>query len=315
MKLRLLLLLVSSSVLASTCPDLATARRAYQAGAKEDALAALECLRREYPEDLEVRRMLSDIHWWEGDADRAVSEAAAIDADGELGLAMRRRAARFRLATAFDALWTDGQSGTEQRLDASTRYSGKSRFGIGVARVTKLFQSGIPITAMSYSAEHVSSHGIGYLEARAAISPERNLLPSWSGALEPHAVLGDFDLSVGLGVNRYENATVYWLGPQAQWTLDPFTLTLRLVASSVPEWLWVPQARIEYAFSSMWSARLSGAGGRVLEAPGLLGGFFSTGLDVKYQVLSELALRAGFTAYRGDVRSENRIAFGADWIF
>jgi hypothetical protein len=104
---------------AYACPNLAKARALYSDGKADEALSALRCLEKAYPRDLDVKRLISDIYWWQGNVDEAVSAAREgeklkpWDEDPDTAIHLAERTRPWRLTASGDEVWGDQQNGTE----------------------------------------------------------------------------------------------------------------------------------------------------------------------------------------------------------
>lgn len=310
------------------CPSLSTARDWYFAGRVQDAIAGLECLKKAHPNDLDVRGMLSNVEWWQGNADQSIREAREAEAlnpwenDPELGIRLAERENPFHLTLLGDGVWGSGRSGGEFYSNLNYRLEDRDVVQGGYSHSSRKFGDDSPVLQddnIRIGYIHLEGDRT-YIETFASYSPEHNFSPEVSLGVAPHYVFkDDSDVSFLVGFEHfysYEGSQeVVILSPDWRKSLDLLTLDLRVNLLISSEFIPSVLGTASYRIDPKTSIGASIGGGRGLEAPQLTDSFYTVGAVVTRFLRADFSLNLQCTLYRGQIYSENRVGLGADWFF
>ena len=308
---------------AFACPSLSKARSLYLDGKIDEALTALHCLEKGYPRDLDVKRLISDIYWWQGNVDASLAVAAEgeklnpwlEDPDTAIHLAERLRP--WRLTASIDEIWGDQQSGTEYFGLLDYRFEGRDHISAGFSRVARNYSGGQSYDDRIFRAGYVRLQGKrSYIDTEVTYSPDHAFSAEYSAGVEPHYVLvDDSDVSLLLEYLHYteQNAVLVSPGWRHIFGLWTFQANLKFLVSD--DVLPSVQLSAGYFLSPKTQVSASFGFGRALEGPGLEDSFDAAGGALTQYIDPSLALNLRGSIYRADLYSENRIALGADWFF
>jgi len=303
------------------CGTIEEARSAYERSAQE-AIAILTCIKKEHPEDTAARRLLSDIHWWEGDTDASIAEARELSqipsSQDDLTIHLKKRLSEFSVRGAFAGVWGNNQSGYEISAEGDARYYKKNHVLLGYDRKTRFFQNGSSVSDNIYSATHVGVHGKRvYSEAVFRLAPDSQFSPRYSIRLEPHYVFEDeSDVSLGLQFNHYPSLDAYravlrWLRPY--W--ERWTLGLTIDLNWAPDFIAAGQVIAKFQIDPRTAVRATFGGGRTQEDQNLKADFWNPGLSFEHRVILPLLLRLHGEIYRSSARREERLGIELEWNF
>jgi hypothetical protein len=309
------------------CPSLTAARSWYFDGQQEKAIKALHCLKESYPDDLDVRRFLSDIDWWHGRVEGSIEEAQRAEElnpwtiDPDLAIHLAERTRPFRLTLSADDVWGEGRNGADVVSSLDYRFSGRDHGRIGFSRLSRTFADSNSLTDRVFQVGYVRVQGErSYLDSEVSYSPDHGFSPEYSLGAEPHYVLhDDSDVSLLLKFLHYVNSGAEqevlllapgWRKTYGRWTLNG-SVNILLTEGILPSAL----AGVIYPVLPKTELHFATSGGRALEGPNLPDTFYSLGGGLTRFLRPELSVTLDGSIYRGDLYSENRIGLGADWFF
>jgi YaiO family outer membrane protein len=308
---------------AMACPSLGTAKTFYSQGDTKSALAALTCLEAKYPQDLDVKRLISDIEWWQGDAAVSALEAESAEklnpwqADPGTAIHLAERAHPWRLTATLDEVWGKYQNGPEYLGILDYRFESRDHVHAGYSRLSRNYDDGTGFDDRVFHLGYARVQGTrSYIETDLTYSPDHNFSPQYSVGIEPHYELGDdSDVSLLLKYLRYIPEDALELAPSWRKIYGLWTFTARLILIEADGVLPSLQASAGYFLDPKTEAALSYSFGRALEAPYLKDGFNSAGAVLTRYLNPALAVSLRGSIYRANLYSENRVAMGADWFF
>jgi hypothetical protein len=309
------------------CSSFTAARDQYFSGHEKEAVAALLCLKEKYPEDVDVRRLLSDIDWWNGRIGQSVDEAKQAEAlhpwsfDPDVAIHLAERTRPFQLTLEGDGVWGEGRTGADLSGLLDYRFEDRDHIRAGFSRISRTFPDSNTLNDRIFRAGYARVQGErSYIESEVTYSPDHGFSPEYSIGIEPHYVLkDDSDVSLLFQFLHYTNSTstqeVGLLAPSWRNTYGLWTFSGRvdfLISNDI-----LPSARgsASYPILPKTSVEVFAAGGRALEGIDLPDTFYSLGGAIKRFLRPELAISLQGDIYRGDIYSENRLGLGADWFF
>ena len=311
---------------AFACGTIQQAREAYEKGDVDAARITLRCLKTEHPDDLDVRRLYSDILWWEGDQKKSVFEAvdglqlademSGADPFDERRMHFLDRISTLKLDGNASAIQSDNHSGVDAAMEADYRYSLTDHALFGVYRTSRTYTGDVNISDWRVEGGQVwAISKTVYLESRLEYSPDPVISAQWSVAETPHWVLTDgSDVSLGAKWSHYTTDPVYMLSPAwSRVVFDRFFVGLQEYDIFTYHWLFAGEGFLEYAFSPRVSVRGNVADGSAVEGPGLEGWFRSFGVGASYRVRPNLALVPNVGVYNGELRKETSAGIGVEW--
>ncbi len=315
-------LCAGQAALAKPCPSFEAAKGWYFDGRVGESRAALRCLKESYPEDLDVRRLLSDLYWWQGEVDTSVQEAREaqqlknFNVDRETAIHLTRRASNFSLAGTLEGL-LGAQSGHELHAQLDWRFQRRDHLIGRIARLARVFNGTAAQADSLFGLEYSRVQGErSYILANAGFSPTHVFSPVWSAGLEPHYTLhDDSDVGVEARYSHYVDTDVVLISPGWRHVYGLWTASGRVLLTVAGALLPSAQVSLAYALGASWTPQLSVAGGQALEQAHLQSNFYAVSADVAYQIRPDLVARVLGTIYRATVRSENRIGVGGQWLF
>lgn len=307
------------------CPTFEAAREAYFNGNQAKALSALSCLRKRYPQDLDVRRFLSDIHWWQGKDELSISEAHQIEELGipennhELARHIQKRVSHFTLAGGAQRLWGSNNNGNELWTSLAWRYRAHDALTIGFMRAARVFKDASPVSDRIFSVDHFQGlASFGYLETQATFAPNPVFAPRYSVALEPHVVFSnDWDISLGGRYSVYRDAPdAISISAQVLKSFDYFSFKARGTGVVFHESiLGSGLLQLKIPVGARFTMGPLAATGKTLEGPDLPSRFHSLGAFVSYDLTKSIVAQIDGSAYRAAVRTEDRAGASLEWSF
>jgi YaiO family outer membrane protein len=280
-----------------------------------------------YPKDLDVRRLISDIEWWEGRTNESVQEAKRAeslnpppwDSDPETAIHLAERAHPWRLTLAGDEVWGQQSNGPEFFGLLDYRLEGRDHLRAGYSRLARNYDDG---SNFSDNVFHLGGARVqgerSYIEADVTYSPDHNFSPEFSIGVEPHYdLLDDSDVSLLIKYLRYIPEDAFELSPGWRKTFGAWTYTAHFILVDANGEGFIPsgQLGVFYFVDAKTKLGVSYSFGRALEAPYLVDTFNSVGADVTRFVCPSLSLSLRGSLYRATYYTENRLALGADWFF
>lgn len=318
-----LILSISSSIEAQECESFDHARQKYFEGDYVQAIASLECLLKENPENLDVLVFLSDMYWWESEVEKSILFAQRAQDVGKLrensaaSLRLQKRLKRFRLRLNYTQVETQGRDSYEAFGMLSARYYKKNQIFYSLLRDSRFFNNGPKLSDHIHQFGHSLSAGKHvYLLNSFSFTKDPKFSPAYRYHVEPHFVWKEADYSIGFVYSDYNAVDVISLRLNLRYDFSSqFSSSLGLQFTVEPEQTVSFQNVTELHWSDPFSSRLSLAGGRADEGDSIVTDFFSIGLGLHYFFALGLEGFLEGSLYRSDARDEDRLGAGFELSF
>jgi hypothetical protein len=281
-------------------------------------------LEKKYPRDLDIKRFISDIYWWQGNVEKSVATAEAAeslspwDEDPDTAIHLAERSRPWRLTASVDEIWGDQQTGTEFFGLLDYRYTARDHINAGFSRIARNYDNGSSYDDRVFRVGYARLQGKrSYVETAVTYSPDHNFSPEYTLSVEPHYVLeDDSDVSFLVEYLHFtaENAVEFSPGWRRIFGLWTFKVNVNLLEAGGD---FLPSLQFSAAYFVNPKTEIKGffGFGRALEGPYLEDSFYSAGGILTRYIDPSLALNLRGSIYRADLYNENRVALGADWFF
>jgi hypothetical protein len=310
----------------SACPSYNEARQLFREQQVESAKSALTCIVREFPNDRDALRLLSEIYWQEGDTEKSEAlmekvydQSIQFPEDTELAILATKRISRAAVSAGYQSVWgSHNTHSNEFNVDGQYRYWQKQIFQMGFDRLTRSFQNA---DALSDSIIRVGPvivpHRQVYIETSAAYSPSAKFSPKWKLNAEPHFVFQEgSDISFGTKISFYSEIKTVVFKPSWQRPFGNFfSVGLSSDIEVSPDVTVAGGGWVEWDSKKGLTTKLNVSGGKTDDGDGVIDAFVSYSADVGYRIFIPFSIHLNGAIYRGKNRDEERLGGGLQWLF
>ena len=207
--------------------------------------------------------------------------------------------------------------GLEAHGELDWRFLGRDHVIAGYQRLQRIFL-GTPAAIDSlFNFEYSRLQGErSYTLFKAGFSTTHVFSPVWTAGIEPHYTLHD-DSDIGLEArySHYVGQEVALAAPSWRHVYGDWTTTVRVFITVAGSVLPSALGSVAWAMHPRFEPRFTVAGGKTLEQVNLTDKFHSLAGELGWHVRPNLIARVLGSIYRGDVRTENRVGVGGEWLF